>query len=137
MVHLQDNAPFSDRRACERTATTLRGKVFPGASDCTIRDMSRQGARLGFEGEPPAEEPAVVVIWATGFAFEIIKRWAGRYEMGVLIRKRHDLRGRVPPHLVEIKTQWLGRRRQLHRREIKGCEAIIGSRAPPSVVRIS
>jgi hypothetical protein len=137
MGYLPDMAPASDRRVFERTATTLRGKVFPGAVDCKIRDMSRRGARLGFEGEPPAEDPTVVVIWTTGFAFEVTKRWTAGDEIGVLFSNRCDLRGKVPPHLVEIKAEWLGRRRQLHRNKIKGCDAVIGYRAPPRVVRIS
>jgi hypothetical protein len=137
MGYLPDLAPASDRRVFERTPTALRGKLFPGGVDCTIRDMSRRGARLGFEGEPPAEEPSVVVIWATGFAFEVNRRWMARDEMGVMFRNRCDLRGKVPPQLVEIKAQWLGRRRQLHRNKIKGCDAVIGYRAPPRVVRIS
>ena len=136
MGYLSELAPPSDRRVFERTATTLRGKAFPGAIDCTIRDMSRRGARLGFE-TPPAEEPTVVVIWTTGCAFEITKRWTAGEEIGVLFSNRCDLRGKVPPHLVEVKAEWLGRRRQLHRAKIKKCDAIIGYRAPPRAVRIS
>ena len=137
MVNRQDQAPPSDRRAAERMATTLRGKMFPGAVDCTIRDMSRQGARLGFAVEPPDDDPTVVVIWATGFAFEVTPRWRAGGEIGVLFHNRCDLRGRVPPHLVDIKAQWLGRRPQLRRDKIKRCDAIIGAHAPPSAVRIS
>jgi hypothetical protein len=130
-------SPARDRRVFERTATTLRGKVFPGAVDCIIRDMSRRGARLSFEAEPGAADPSVVVIWSTGFAFEVAKRWAAGDEIGVLFSNRCDLRGKVPPHLVEIKAQWLSRRRQLHRKKIRECDAVIGDRAPPRVVRIS
>ena len=75
-------AATAERRDSERTPTALRGKVFPGASDCVINDFSRRGARLGFPGGPPAGDEVVVVIWTSGFAFEAQIRWRAGAEAG-------------------------------------------------------
>ena len=66
---------FSDRRALERLATTLRGKLFPGELDCMITDYNARGARLHFEEPPPADENLVLVVWSSGVAFEATARW--------------------------------------------------------------
>ena len=34
----------AERRALPRQPTTLKGKVFPGGHDCTIRDYNKRGA---------------------------------------------------------------------------------------------
>jgi len=137
MDHSPDLAPPHERRESERMATTLRGKVFPGAVDCSIRDMSRRGARLAFEDGPYVGTPAVVVIWTTGCAFEVTQRWAAGDEIGVLFHHRRDLRGKAPPHMAEIKALWLARRQQLNRTKIRRCDAIVGHRPPPRSVRLS
>jgi len=133
----QKRAAIVERRDSERTPTALRGKVFPGALDCVINDFSRRGARLGFPDGPPADDDVVVVIWTSGFAFEAQARWRTGREMGVQFRSRLDLRGTVPPHLAEVKVQWLNRRRRLSRRQLLKCDAMIDNRGSPRIVRLS
>jgi hypothetical protein len=132
-----DTTAFADRRASERTRTTLRGKVFPGGLDCVIKDISKGGARLCFAGPRPAEDRIVVVIWSTGAAVEAVRSWRRDGESGWRFLDRFDLRARVPERLAEVKAQWLGRRRRLRRRELADSGAMIGYRGSPSIVRLS
>jgi PilZ domain len=69
-----------DRRAAERIATSLRGKVFAGAApaspiDCVIADFNKLGARLRFDGPPPEGVRMTMVVWSSGFAFDATVRW--------------------------------------------------------------
>ncbi|HXQ17845.1 MAG TPA: PilZ domain-containing protein [Caulobacteraceae bacterium] len=137
MRHSPETTAAADRRDSERTPTTLRGKVFPGALDCVVSDFSKGGARLRFSGPPPAEDRIVVVIWSTGAAAEAVRCWRGDVEAGWRFLNRFDLRAAVPKRLAEVKAQWLGRRRQLRRRELAESGAMIGYRGSPSIVRLS
>jgi hypothetical protein len=127
----------ADRRKLQRAVTALRGKVFPGGLDCVIKDFNRGGARLQFEGPPPLDDGLVVVIWSSGVAIEAIGCWRGEFEMGVRSLRRFDMRGRVPERLLEVKAQWLERRRRLRRSQLKGCPAVIDYRGSPSAVQLS
>lgn len=118
-------ASNKDRRAAPRTPTTLRGKVFPGAVDCTISDFNKRGARLRFSGPPPRDETLVVVVWSSGQAFEATLRWRSDDEIGVQFEASRDLRRPAPPHLAEIQEQWLKRRPRIARRELIAKSAII------------
>jgi hypothetical protein len=129
--------PTATQRGSLRTLTTLRGKVFPGSLDCLITDFSRDGARLRFPGQPPADDSVVVVIWSTGIAVEAIKRWHRGGEAGFQFLSRFDLRGTVPKHLAEVKLQWLDRRHKLRRRQLKDCGVMIAYRGSPRSVRLS
>jgi len=137
MSYASDLAHPKDRRTYQRMPTTLRGKVFPGAVDCVIRDMSRRGAKLGFTGQPPQGDQFVVVIWTTGAALEATRRWSTSNEIGVHIHNRVDLRGTVAPHLAEVKAQWANRRPKLSRVALKRCDAVMGKRGTPRVVQVS
>ena len=129
------SAQTADRRGPRRRPTTLRGKLFPGALDCVIADHSERGARLLFSEPHPAPDPAVLVIWSSGIAFEAIIRWRAGYEVGVEFETSYDLRRPAPPHLAEIKAQWLKRRPRLRRRQIVNCAAMIGRRAQRGSLR--
>jgi hypothetical protein len=126
-----------ERRKLERAPTTLRGKVFPGGLDCVIKDFNRGGARLQFAGPPPSDDALVVVIWSSGIAIEAVGCWRGGFEMGVRSLRRFDMRGRVPERLLEVKAQWLERRRRLRRSQLKDCPAMIDYRGSPSTVQLS
>ena len=137
MAHSLDPTSAADRRDSERTPTTLRGKVFPGQVDCVITDFSRRGARLRFEGPPPADERIVVVIWTAGIAVEAIRCWRRDVEAGWQFLNRFDLRGTVPERLADVKTQWLNRRHRLRRGELKDCGVMIDYTGSPRAVRLS
>jgi hypothetical protein len=114
-----------DRRAAERLATALRGKIFPGETDCTIADFSKLGARLRFDAPPDVGEHLVLVVWSSGLAFEAVTRWASRNEVGVQFLSSRDLRRPAPAHLAEIQAQWLKRRPRIARRQLIANAAII------------
>jgi hypothetical protein len=133
-------AAGADRRLFTRTATTLRGRLFPGGRDCVIHDFNRHGARVGLAVTAADDDfsaaPLVVVIWSTGFAYDATPCWRASGQIGVKFTACANLRGKVPPHLAEIKAQWLDRRRQLGRRELGRSEALVGRRIAPSTVRL-
>src|ERR1035438_1512705 len=103
-------ASYRDRRAAERIPTSLRGKVFPDAVDCVIADFSKLGARVRFEGEPPAGARLTMVVWSSGVAFDATVRWRRGAEIGLQFASSRDLRRPAPPHLAEIQALWLNRR---------------------------
>jgi hypothetical protein len=129
-------ASLADRRDFKRTSTSLRGKVFPGGLDCVIHDYGPRGARIGFAAAPPCDEKLVLVVWTTGLAYEAVRRWSAGAEIGVQFGRPVDLRRTVPAHLLDIKAQWLDRRRRLNRRHLYRSGAIEGW-VSPREVRVS
>lgn len=118
-----------DRRAAERLATSLRGKVFPGPIDCTIADFSKLGARLRFAEPPTVGDTLVVVVWSSGMAFEAVTRWRQDDEVGVQFVACRDLRRPAPPHFADIQSLWLKRRPRIARGELIARSAIIEKRS--------
>jgi hypothetical protein len=118
-------ASFRDRRAAERIATSLRGKVFPGAFDCVVADFSKLGARLRFVGEPPAAARLTMVVWSSGVAFDATVRWRRGGEVGLQFASSRDLRRPAPPELAEIQVLWLNRRPRVGRRALIASPVIL------------
>ncbi len=111
--------PPAERRSLPRQPTTLRGKVFPGNLDCTIRDYNERGARLQFGGVAPEDDQFILVVWSTGQAFEGQVRWRGGQETGVLFLRSCDFRGRTPSFFWTARAEWLRSRPKLPRRALK------------------
>jgi hypothetical protein len=122
-------ASYRDRRAAERIATSLRGKVFPGPVDCIVADFSKLGARVRFEGEPPAGARLTLVVWSSGVAFDAVVRWRRGPEIGLLFASSRDLRRPAPPHLVEIQALWVKRRPRVGRRALNASPVILHQKA--------
>ncbi len=120
----QDVSP-ADRRALPRQPTTLRGKAFPGGFDCVVRDYNERGARLQFTGERPQSDQFVLVLWATGVAFEGQVRWSGSEELGVLFLRSCDFRGRTPAFFWAARAEWLRSRPKMSRRALNIGSAMI------------
>ena len=121
-------APKAERRAVERTPTTLRGKVFPGALDCVLSDYTRRGARLLFEGAAPSQPRLVVVVWSSGLAFEVDIRWREGRELGVRFLSSRDLRRPAPPYLAAAQAAWRKRRPRITRRKLASSPVILQKR---------
>jgi len=119
---------FSERRALERMATTLRGKLFPGAVDCLITDYNAKGARLHFDERPIVGDHVVLVVWSSGVCFEAVPRWRAGDDVGVQFTNTCDFRGRTPAHLATIRAQWKKRRPHIRRRQMLKTSAMIQSR---------
>ena len=117
-----------DRRAAERIATSLRGKVFPGEIDCVIADFSKLGARVRFAAPPPEGERMTMVVWSSGVAFDATVRWRRGQEIGLQFASSRDLRRPAPPHLAEIQALWIGRRPRVGRRAMIASPVILQSR---------
>jgi hypothetical protein len=118
-----------DRRAAERIATSLRGKVFPGQIDCVIADFSKMGARLKFEGAAPDENRMTMVVWSSGVAFDAHVCWRRGLEIGVQFFSSRDLRRPAPPHLAEIQALWMKRRPRVGRRQLIASPVILQKRS--------
>jgi hypothetical protein len=118
-----------DRRAAERIATSLRGKVFPGQVDCVIADFSKMGARLKFEGAAPQENRMTMVVWSSGVAFDAQVCWRRGLEIGVQFFSSRDLRRPAPPHLAEIQALWMKRRPRVGRRQLIASPVILQKRS--------
>lgn len=118
-----------DRRAAERIATSLRGKVFPGQLDCVIADFSKMGARLKFDCAPPEAARFTMVVWSSGVAFDAGVRWRRGSEIGVQFFSNRDLRRPAPPHLAEIQALWIKRRPRVGRRQLIASPVILQKRS--------
>src|SRR6185312_9082623 len=116
----------AERRALPRQPTTLRGKVFPGGHDCTIRDYNERGARLQFAGSRPDDDQFILVFWSTGQAFEGQVRWRGGQEAGVLFLRSCDFRGRTPSFFWTARAEWLRSRPKLPRKTLKVRSSMVG-----------
>ena len=114
-----------DRRAAERIATSLRGKIFPGGTDCVVADFSKMGARLRFDGPPPEGEQLILVVWSSGVAFEAQVRWRHGVELGVRFASSRDLRRPAPPQLAEAQALWMKRRPRIGRRALIASPVIL------------
>ena len=116
---------FRDRRAAERVATSLRGKVFPGPVDCVVADFSKLGARLRFLGEAPTGARLTMVVWSSGRAFDATVRWRRGSEIGLQFASSRDLRRPAPPHLAEVQALWRKRRPRVGRRALIASPVIL------------
>ena len=114
-----------ERRSLPRLATTLRGKAFPGGFDCTVKDYNERGARLQFMGGRPDNDQFILVMWATGLAFEGQVRWRGGEEVGLLFLRSCDFRGRTPSFFWAARAEWLRSRPRLSRRAMNVSSAMI------------
>ena len=120
-----EDASSIERRALPRQPTTLRGKVFPGGRDCVVKDYNERGARLQFAGDRPDDDQFVLVMWATGLAFEGQVRWRAGEELGVLFLRSCDFRGRTPAFFWAARAEWLRSRPRMSRRALNGASAMI------------
>ena len=129
MSQIDDASSTVNRRSLERTPTTLRGKIFPGTVDCTVKDYNERGARLRFQDTPTVSDRMVVVLWSSGLAFEAMVRWRSRFELGVEFLHSRDLRRPVPAHLAPIRAEWQARRPRFGRRDLNALPTMISTRA--------
>jgi len=120
----EDASPI-ERRSLPRQPTALRGKVFPGGLDCVVKDYNERGARLQFSGGRPEGQQFVLVMWATGLAFEGQVRWRAGEELGLLFLRSCDFRGRTPAFFWAARAEWLRSRPKLSRRALNVGSAMI------------
>jgi hypothetical protein len=129
--------PGAERRALPRLPTTLRGKVFPGALDCIIKDYNERGAKVQVVDGLPSDGPLILVVWSTGLAFEGQVRWRSGEDIGLRFSKGCDFRGRVPAKFWEAREEWLKSRPKMPRRALMSQSAMIERQAGRSTAAAS
>lgn len=115
----------AERRALPRLNTALRGKIFPGAVDCIVKDYNERGAKIEIVDCLPESDRLILVVWSTGLAFEGQVRWRTRDEAGLRFARHCDFRGRVPSQFWDAREEWLRSRKRLPRRALINQSAMI------------
>ncbi len=127
----------ADRRALPRLPTTLRGKLFPGAVDCVIKDYNERGAKVQVVDDLPPDERMILVVWSTGLAFEGLVRWRSGEDVGLRFSRSCDFRGRVPAMFWDAREEWLRSRPKMPRRTLMSQSAMIERRQGRSTAAAS
>ncbi len=117
----------ADRRTAPRQPTILRGKVFPGAVDCVVADMSERGACVTFEDEPVDGERLMLVMWSTGLAFDGEVRWRRGRKVGLRFVSRVDFRSRTPAAFHEARALWRKSRPKVRKRYRSARSPMLGA----------
>lgn len=109
-VNDNPSRPAHERRRSPRRRVLLQGKiVYPHNSfsaDCTIRDLSADGARIRVKPEAMLADPFLIVVReAVVHPSAIMWRTAG--EAGLRFDGREDLSGETPLHLRHIQRLWI------------------------------
>lgn len=105
---LNDNRD-TERRAARRHRVLMSGKVAwldkPFSSDCTIRDLTDDGARIRL-ADPIAPDDPVLIVLRSGMAHEARTAWRHGDLVGLEFLTTHDLTEPVPAHLDELRRLW-------------------------------
>lgn len=94
-----------DRRSATRLAVRLEARIFPGGRPCLIKDFSLNGARVQVDGDPCPDE-LILVIWASGQAFEGQAVWWRGDEIGVRFIRTCQLSQPAPAVFREAQLLW-------------------------------
>ena len=104
-------APAPRRRADLRIHTLLSGIITNRkgeCSDCTIRNISKNGARISVERSQVPDEFYLIHI-RERVAFEAKVEWRQGYEIGLSFSQCHPLNGDLGSELLFLKRIWFGR----------------------------
>jgi len=84
-----------ERRASPRTRALLAGILIHGPAaltlDCTIRDLSKIGARVRLAGVDALAPPLMLLVCRSGEAFEAEPAWRRGHEVGLSFLRQCDL----------------------------------------------
>jgi hypothetical protein len=98
-----------ERRSASRLVVSLEARLFPGGQTCLVRDFSMKGARIELSGPDSAPDDLVLVIWASGQAFEAQAVWWRGSEIGVRFIRTCELSRPAPPIFREAQLAWRSR----------------------------
>jgi len=102
--------PQGERRRALRQRVLLRGRILstrsPVTGDCTIRNLSSQGALVALNPEAVSADPVLIVL-RDGVAYESRIAWQSAVNAGVQFLSTVDLRGALPPRLQRARQLWL------------------------------
>lgn len=97
-----------DRRAAPRGRVLLSGKMVYGhgySTDCTIRDISDQGARIVLPEHAALDDFYLIVI-RHGVAHRAKACWTSAKEAGLSFIKSYDFADDTPAHLAPVRRLW-------------------------------
>ena len=101
--------PPGDRRATARRRVLLTGKlVFPHhalTADCTIRDISANGARIAVSAEAAFPDPYLIVV-RDAVVHKSKTAWHEGGLAGLTFGQTVDLTEDPPPHLQRAREIW-------------------------------
>ena len=99
------------RRVAERNRVLLGGKIVFGngaySYDCTIRDMSASGARIGIPGATVLPKEFFLLDLKRGAAFHAELLWRNAMQAGVRFHVKHDLNDLSDPGLGFLRRLYL------------------------------
>ena len=102
----EDGELRADMRRHSRLQTDFAAKLFPGPLDCVVVDFSAGGAGVVMSTAETPPDELVLVLWASGRAFEAQSVWWRGNRVGLRFLRSCDLRDRVPSNFVEAQTVW-------------------------------
>jgi hypothetical protein len=100
-----------ERRDGPRVATRLAGKLISADGflhpDCTVLDLSRNGARVHISAAIRLPPPAALLLVDEGLLFDAAVAWRRGNETGLVFTSRHDLRISEPRERPGLRDLWL------------------------------
>jgi hypothetical protein len=105
--------PAADRRPERRRRTLLGGRVTfnDGAHvfDCTIRDLSKSGARITVPGQQPIASHVYLINIRDRVVYDAVVVWNRGGHAGLSFQKTLQLAELTDKHLDYLKRLWLER----------------------------
>ncbi len=101
-----------DRRDGVRVAARLAGKLISADGflhpDCTVLDLSLNGARIQISAIIRLPPPAALLLVDEGLLFDAAVAWRRGNETGLVFTTRHDLSEGEPPERPGLRDLWMG-----------------------------
>jgi hypothetical protein len=101
-----------DRRDQPRAVARLAGKLISADGflhpDCTVLDLSVNGARVQISAIIRLPPPAALLLVEEGLLFDAAIAWRRGNETGLVFTSRHDLSDGEPPERPGLRDLWMG-----------------------------
>jgi hypothetical protein len=106
---------YIERRSEPRVAINAPARLLYGAklslwADCTIRDLSTNGAKIELSHLHVAPPRFVLLHFEAGIAYDAVLKWRRGDVAGMSFEARHPLEGETEPRLEPVREQWLALR---------------------------
>lgn len=102
--------PLQDRRAQLRRTASIQALALPGDVECTISDISDDGARVACPDTDELADFPIVVEWDSGRAHDCVVVWRQGTQAGLRFLRTCLLTGVVPAPFRGAQTAWLAAR---------------------------
>ncbi len=100
-----------DRRDGVRVTARLAGKLISADGflhpDCTVLDLSLNGARVQISAIIRLPPPAALLLVDEGLLFDAAVAWRRGNETGLVFTSRHDLSESEPPDRPGLRDLWM------------------------------